>query len=63
MKIIILSAVTALALGYVASFVLAQGQEPAYQAYTGSGARVGDPGNNLVGPAWNGMNNPATPAS
>jgi hypothetical protein len=61
LKIIVLASVAALVLGYVASFVLASEQEPAYQAYTGSGARVGDPGNNLVGPAWNGMNTPRAP--
>lgn len=60
MKVIILSAVAAVLLAYAASFVLSSGQEPAYQAYVGSGARVGDPGYNLVGPEWTG--NPPNPA-
>jgi hypothetical protein len=60
-KVIILSAVAALLLAYAASFVLDFEQEPAYQAYVGSGARVGDPGFNLVGPEWNG--NPPRPES
>ncbi len=54
MKVIILSAVVALVLAYVASFVLNRGHEPAYETFVGSGARVGDPGHNLVGPNWNG---------
>ena len=54
MKVIILSAVAVLGLGYAAAFVLARSQAPAYEAFVGSGARVGDPGHNLVGPRWNG---------
>jgi hypothetical protein len=38
-------------------------QEPAYRAFTGSGAEVRDPGHNLVGPNWNGLNQPAQPKS
>lgn len=66
MKVIILSAVAALVLGYTASFILNTEQKPAYEAFIGSGARVGDPGSNLVGPNWNGLNPPpqqATPSS
>ncbi len=59
MKVIILSAVAALLLGYAAWFVLGREQEPAYEAFVGSGARVGDPGHNLVGPEWTG--NPTRP--
>ena len=46
----------ALGLAYVASLILNREQEPAYEAFVGSGARVGDPGHNLVGPNWNGLN-------
>ena len=35
---------------FVASFVLSGVQMASYTAFTTSGARVGDPGNNLVGP-------------
>jgi hypothetical protein len=61
LKVIILSAVAALLLAYASSFVLNTEQEPAYQAFVGSGARVGDPGFNLVGPEWTG--NPPRPAA
>ena len=57
MKVIVFSAVAALLLAYAASFVLSSQHRPAYEAFVGSGARVGnDPGTNLVGQEWNGMN-------
>jgi hypothetical protein len=62
MKVIILSAVAALGIAYVASFLLNSGHRPAYEAFVGSGARIGEPGHNLVGPNWYGQNNP-TPQS
>ena len=51
--------------GIAAAIVLAVGlgvflaQDPklAWQAYSTTSARVDDPGNNLVGPRWNGQNN------
>ncbi len=59
MKVIVLAAVAALVLAFAASFVLEGQQRPAYEAYVGSGARVGDdPGTNLVGPKWDGLNTP-----
>jgi hypothetical protein len=59
MKVIILSAVAALVFAYAAFYVLSTQQRPAYEAYVGSGARLGDdPGTNLVGPNWDGQNNP-----
>lgn len=61
LKVMILSAIVAIALAYAAALVLDRQQEPAYQAYQGSGARVGDPGENLVGPNWTGLNNPEEP--
>ena len=51
-----LSMVVALGLAVLASYVLSTQQRPAYQAYVGSGASVGEPGENLVGKNWNGMN-------
>jgi hypothetical protein len=30
--------------------------EPTWQAYSSTSARVGDPGSNLVGPDWTGLN-------
>lgn len=62
MKVILLSAVAALILAFAASFVLDTQDIPAYEAFVGSGARVGDdPGTNLVGPNWDGQNRPAAP--
>jgi hypothetical protein len=56
MKMIILSAVVILALGFGAALILSSEQQAAYQAYSTSGARVGEPGHNLVGPSWDGRN-------
>lgn len=50
-----MSAVAALLLAYAASFVLNQEHRPAYESFVGSGARVGDPGHNLVGENWSGQ--------
>ena len=59
MKVIVSSVVAALVLAYVASVVLGSRHLPAYEAFVGSGARVGDdPGTNLVGPQWYGQNDP-----
>ncbi len=48
--------------GIVATVVLAVGagvilrgeQQPAYEVYSTGSTRVGDPGDNLVGPQWTG---------
>jgi hypothetical protein len=53
-KVILASIAVAVVLAVAASFVLDATQKPAYQVYSTSGARVGDPGNNLVGPNWSG---------
>ena len=58
MKIIIVSAVAALGLAYLASYVLSTEQRSAYEAFVGSGADVRDPGHNLVGPNWSGNAGP-----
>ena len=52
MKVILASILTAVVLAIGASFVLNATQRPAYQVYSTSGARVGDPGHNLVGPDY-----------
>ena len=54
MKVMLLAVVAAVVLGAGAAFVLSQSQETAYEAYATTGARVGDPGHNLVGPHWTG---------
>lgn len=55
MKVIVLSGLAALVIAVAASFVLDTRQEPAYEAYSTSGASVRDPGHNLVGPNWDGL--------
>jgi hypothetical protein len=52
MKAIIIAAVAAIGLGYGAYVVLEQNQQKADSAFATSGARVGDPGHNLVGKNW-----------
>jgi hypothetical protein len=54
MKIIFASLVAAGLLAAGAAFVLNAEQRSAYEAFTTSGARVGDPGHNLVGDKWDG---------
>ncbi|HYF52901.1 MAG TPA: hypothetical protein VEA41_01430, partial [Salinarimonas sp.] len=63
MKVIIASAVAALLLGISAALLLNAVQEPAYQAYSTTGARVGEPGANLVGPNWSGNPQPRSGSS
>ena len=55
MKTIAFAVVAAVALGALAAVLLANSQRTAYQAYATSGARVSEPGHNLVGPKWSGQ--------
>jgi hypothetical protein len=55
-KVILSSIVASVLLAVVASFLLGEAQEPAYQAFATSSTRVGNPGDNLVGSTWNGLN-------
>jgi hypothetical protein len=50
MKVFIAAAAFAVIAAFAASIVLSGVQMASYTAFTTSGARVGDPGNNLVGP-------------
>lgn len=56
MGMIVTGVVAAIAIAIGASyFVRAQGDDrPAWQVYSTSSVRVGDPGENLVGPGWTG---------
>jgi hypothetical protein len=54
MKAFIAAIVAAIALGVLAMFALTSSQKFAYQAFATSGARVSEPGTNLVGPRWSG---------
>jgi hypothetical protein len=58
MKVILGAVVIAIVLGVAAAFILESTQTPAYEAYSTSGTRVGDPGHNLVGPNWSGNARP-----
>ena len=52
MRAFISAAVIAIVLAVGAWLVLAGAQKPAYEAFSTSGARVTDPGDNLVGKNW-----------
>ncbi|BDA84145.1 hypothetical protein Sa4125_16870 [Aureimonas sp. SA4125] len=52
MKSIVFGLALMTCIGVVAAFALAEAQRRAYVVYSTSGARVGDPGENLVGPDW-----------
>ena len=54
MKAFLVAVAAAMVLATAASFLLAENQRFAYQAFATSGARVSDPGTNLVGPRWTG---------
>lgn len=54
MNAFIAAVIAAVALGLAAMFVLTNNQELVYQEFATSGARVSEPGHNLVGKAWNG---------
>jgi DNA-binding transcriptional regulator of glucitol operon len=54
MKTIVLAVIATLAIAAAAAAVLSGSQRTAYQAYATSGARVSEPGHNLVGPNWSG---------
>jgi hypothetical protein len=49
MRIMILSAAAAIVLAVAAASLLDVMQRPAYEIYSTSSTRVGDPGSNLVG--------------
>ena len=54
MKTFAVAVIATIVLGLAAAYVLGQNQTLAYQAFATSGARVSEPGTNLVGPKWNG---------
>lgn len=55
MKAFAAAVIAAIALGVLAMYALTSNQTYAYQAFATSGARVSEPGVNLVGPKWNGL--------
>jgi hypothetical protein len=54
MNIVLTGIAAAIVLGLVAAFVMRAERTPAWEAYSTSSARVGDPGYNLVGKNWSG---------
>jgi len=54
MKVIVISIVIAALVAACAGLILSRVQEPAYQAFTVPHVRLGNPGDNLVGPEWSG---------
>ena len=56
MKAFLTAVVATVVLGVAAYLVLGVIQRPAYEVYATAGTRVGDPGENLVGKNWSGLN-------
>ena len=58
MGMILTGIVVAVAIAFGAGYYLLNPdqQQPAWQVYSTDGARVGDPGHNLVGQNWTGEN-------
>jgi hypothetical protein len=54
MRVIMSGIAAAFVLGVIAAVVLSAVQKPAYDLYSTSSTRLGDPGSNLVGEAWTG---------
>lgn len=54
MGVILGGIVAAIVLAVGAGFVLRSEQEPAWEVYSTQSTRVGEPGDNLVGPDWTG---------
>jgi hypothetical protein len=52
MKVFLAALAFATIIAVAGSFLLNSIQMPSYAAFSTSGARVGDPGDNLVGPDW-----------
>jgi hypothetical protein len=58
MPVILSGIAVAIVIAIAANFVMRSEREPAWQAYTTTSTRVGDPGENLVGPNWSGIGAP-----
>ena len=54
MGVILMGIAAAIVIAIGASVVLDAEQEPAWQVYSTQSTRVGEPGDNLVGPSWSG---------
>lgn len=59
MGVILTGIVAAIAVALVAGLVLPSiVEKPSWEVFSTTGARVGDPGENLVGPNWSGEGRP-----
>ena len=58
MAMILSGIVVAIAIAFGASYFLTAEQETAWMVNSSSATRVGDPGENLVGPDWSGQARP-----
>lgn len=54
MGVILTAIIVAVAIAIGAGYFMSAEQKLAWQAYSSSSTRVGDPGHNLVGPGWTG---------
>jgi hypothetical protein len=54
MGVILMGIVVAVAIAIGAGYILPQEQKQAWQVYSTTSTRVGDPGENLVGSGWTG---------
>jgi hypothetical protein len=52
MRVLVSGIAAAIVLGVIAAAILSVVQKPAYDVYSSSSTRVGDPGSNLVGRTW-----------
>ena len=56
MKMVLTGIVVAIVVATGLGYLLAMDPTPAWQTYSTTSTRVGEPGNNLVGPRWSGEN-------
>jgi hypothetical protein len=56
MKIIVMAIVVSLLLAAGAGLILSTMQKPVYEVHSFPSVRLDDPGHNLVGPDWSGLN-------
>lgn len=59
MKVLLAGIVAAIVLAIAVGLFVPRLSEYSWQVLTTQGARVDDPGTNLVGPGWTGENQPA----
>jgi hypothetical protein len=58
MKVLLTGIAAAVLIAWAIGAFLPLAPKLAWQAYSSTSARVGDPGSNLVGPGWTGENQP-----